>query len=120
MLYITCFYTQAILFHIIIYVVTIFYIVFKLKICELLCVAEKKNIFMHIYIHGLSSIRIKCCILFHIDSAYIRHIQFLLDTYMHIHVYIYIFIYSYTVIYITDYITFMCYIYMYFYLVLYI
>ena len=56
--------------------------------------------YIYIYTYGLSSIRITCCILFHIDSACIRHIQFLLDTYIHIYMYIYI----YTFIYITDYI----------------
>ena len=40
-------------FYIIFYVVTIFYIVFKLKTCELLCVAKKKNICRYIYIWSI-------------------------------------------------------------------
>ena len=76
-----------------------------------MCSKEEEHIFVciYIYIYGLSSIRVKCCILVHID-LYSTYTVFVRYIYTDTHVYIYTFIY------ITD----MCYIYMYFHLVSYI
>ena len=57
-----------------------------------MCSKEEEHIFVCVYIYGLSSIRVKCCILVHID-LYSTYTVFVRYIYTDTHVYIYIHIY---------------------------